>query len=118
LTLLAQARGEEARVEALQEPEAWARAWALAIIHHALGHRPQSDEVLRELIADSAITSAFQIAKVYAVRGEVDSAFDWLERAYAQRDPGLSEVKASPRLRSLHGDPRWRSFLTKMGFDE
>ncbi|MEE8367683.1 MAG: hypothetical protein V3S30_05150 [Thermoanaerobaculia bacterium] len=30
--------------------------------------------------------------------GEVDSAFEWLERAYDQRDAGLSEMKGEPFL--------------------
>jgi hypothetical protein len=39
-----------------------------------------------------------------------------LERAYAQRDSGLGETQSWPLLRKLHGDPRWESFLGKMGF--
>ena len=41
--------------------------------------------------------------------------FEWLERAYAQRDVGLAETKPSPPLRSLHGDPRWYAFLRRWG---
>lgn len=43
--------------------------------------------------------------------------FEWLERAYARRDPGLVGLKVSPHLRSLHGDPRWAAFMNKMGFE-
>jgi hypothetical protein len=49
--------------------------------------------------------------------GEVDRAFEWLERAYSQRDPGLTEMKVSSRFRSLHSDPRWGAFLKKMGLE-
>jgi hypothetical protein len=52
------------------------------------------------------------------MRGEKDRAFEWMERAYAQRDGGLAEMKSSPRLRSLHGDPRWDAFLKKMGLED
>ena len=52
---------------------------------------------------------------MYAARGEADHAFDWLERAYVQRDPGLAEMKPDPLFRSLHADPRWDAFLRKMG---
>ncbi len=117
LTVLAQGRGEEALAEAAREPEEWARFWALAIVHHALGRQAESDAELDVLIAQFAQDSAFQIAEVHGARGEVDRAFEWLERSYAQRDPGLAYVKASPRLRSLHGDPRWGGFLKKMGLE-
>ena len=52
---------------------------------------------------------------MYGARGEVDLALEWLERAYAQRDAGLSEMKSQPLLRSLHSDLRWGAFLRKMG---
>src|SRR3990172_7014460 len=50
--------------------------------------------------------SAFQIAEIYAYQGETDKAFEWLERAYKQRDGGLAEMKGDPLLRSLERDPR------------
>jgi Flp pilus assembly protein TadD len=49
VALLAQAKGEEAVAEALREPHESFRPWALAIIHHALGHRPESDAALDQL---------------------------------------------------------------------
>jgi hypothetical protein len=39
----------------------------------------------------------------------------WLDRAFAQRDGGLSMTKGDPMLRLLHADPRWRPFLQKLG---
>jgi len=115
LNLLAQGRGEEALTEVLREAEEWARLWATAIIHHAAGHRAESDAALQELIAKYQAEGAYQVAEVYAARGEADLAFEWLERAYTQRDSGLSETKTDPRLSFLHADPRWDAFLRKMG---
>jgi hypothetical protein len=59
-----------------------------------------------------------QIAEVHAARGDVDQAFQWHERAFTLHDLGPRGTKVSPRLRSLHGDPRWGAFLKKMGFEE
>ena len=56
--------------------------------------------------------------EVCAARAELDLAIAWLERAYAQRDPGLSEMKTDTLLRPLHNDPRWGAFLRKMGFPD
>jgi hypothetical protein len=47
-------------------------------------------------------------------RGEADRAFEWLERAYAQRDGGLTEMKGNPLLKNLERDPRYAAFLKKM----
>jgi serine/threonine protein kinase/Tfp pilus assembly protein PilF len=116
LTLLAQGRGEEALVEAMREPE-WFRLWALAIVHHALGHGAESEAALRELIEKHSDRAAFQVAEVHAERGEAKAAFEWLERAYAQRDGRLTALRISSHLRSLHGDPRWGAFLKRMGLE-
>jgi hypothetical protein len=104
--------------ETMREPLEWARLRALAILHHVMQHRAESDEALRELIEKHWAESACQIAEVYGARGEADAAFEWLERAYAQRDPGLADVKPSPHLRLLHGDPRWGAFLEKVGLED
>jgi TolB-like protein/class 3 adenylate cyclase/tetratricopeptide (TPR) repeat protein len=89
-----------------------------AVGEHALGHRREADAALRALIAQHADGAAFQIAGAYAYMDEADRAFTWLERADAQRDPGLVEVKAEILLRNLYGDPRWRAFLQKMGLED
>jgi hypothetical protein len=39
----------------------------------------------------------------------------WLERAYSQRDGGLTFVKGDPLLASLERDQRYVAFLKKMG---
>ena len=115
LALLYQGRGEEALAEAAAEPHETFRLLALAIVQHALHAREASDEALRQLIEKYGGTAACQIAEVLAAREELDPAFEWLERSYALRDPGLPEIKGLPMFRPLLGDPRWQAFLKKMG---
>lgn len=116
LNLLAQGRRDEASAEAAREAHDALRLFAHAIIDFTAGRCTESDTALNELIAKFAAEGAFQVAEAYGARGETDLAFKWLERAYAQRDTGLAEVKISPRLHSLRTDPRWDAFLRKMGF--
>ncbi len=116
--LLALGRSDEALAEAQREPEAWARLWALGIIEHSMGHEAESRAALDELIAQHAEESAVQVAEVYAARGDTDAAFEWLERAYTQRDTGMADVKTSRAFHSLRGDPRWREVLKKIGFED
>ena len=89
----------------------------VAMGEHALGHRHGAESALRELVDKHADGAAFQIAGAYACLGDADRAFEWLERADEERDPGLVEVKADLLLRNLYGDPRWRRFLDKMGLE-
>ena len=117
LILAAQGRGEEALAEALREPEETYRLWALGIVHHAMSDRAKSDAALAELTEKYADDAAYQVAEVHGARGEVDAAFTWLDRAYAQRDAGLPDTRTSPHLRGLRGDPRWGVFLKRLGHD-
>jgi tetratricopeptide (TPR) repeat protein len=111
---LAQAHPQEALAEMEREPEPFWRLFGLALAYHALGRKKQSDAALAELVAKYRAGWAFQIADVYAFRGEADPAFEWLERTYAQRDGGLTEMKGNPLLKNLERDPRYAAFLKKM----
>ena len=74
----------------------------------------ESDAALKALKDKFAGDSAYQIAEVHAFRGETDLAFEWLERAHAQRDGGVMGIKGDPLMRGLVGDPRYTAFLRKM----
>jgi serine/threonine protein kinase/Tfp pilus assembly protein PilF len=90
------------------------RLYGIAITEHTLGHAKASQQALDEAIAKHATDSAYQIAEARSWRGEKDSAFEWLERAYGQRDGGLAEAKIDPLLENLRGDPRYEALLRKL----
>src|SRR4029077_16275186 len=92
------------------------RAFLYPIAYYALGREKESDAALSELIAKYHAGGAYQIAQVYAFRNQSDEAFEWLDRAYAQRDSGLIGTKVEPLLKSLHNDPRFAAFLKKLNF--
>ena len=116
LVLIDQGKAEEAREQVTLEPEEFWRIWALAILDHLSGRPAESEANLKRLIEEYSDGSAFQIAEVYAVCEEPDQAFEWLERAIQERDPGITHAKANPRFRNLHQDPRWASVLGTIGF--
>jgi TolB-like protein/DNA-binding winged helix-turn-helix (wHTH) protein len=90
------------------------RMFLYAITYHALGRKKESDAALRELIAKHQAIDPYLIAEVYAFRNQSDEAFEWLDRAYAQRNDGLIHTKVDPLLKSLHNDPRFPSLLKKL----
>ena len=112
---LEQRRPDEALAAFEREQFDRLRVQGLALLHHASGRHDQAQAALDALIEIGAGDSAFQIAEVFACRGDADRAFEWLERAYEQRDPGVSQMQSGPLLRNLHGDPRWPLFLDRMG---
>ena len=91
------------------------RLFGLAVVHHALGQADESDAALVELIEKYEQEYAFNIAFVLAFRGEVDRAFEWLDKAVQYNDPGLSDLHTSYLLTALEDDPRWLPFLESIG---
>ena len=57
---------------------------------------------------------AYQIAEIYSDRGDADRAFQWLNRAYEQRDAGMRNLKIDPLLLPIRDDPRYAELLKKM----
>ena len=109
--LLAKGDTDGAREIANEEPSEIHRLRALAIIAHAQGKRAESEAALAQLIAKYQRQAAYDIASVYAVRGENDHAFQWLEEAV----PDVVLVTVDPALVKLHDDPRWLPLLRKHG---
>lgn len=97
-----------------RSPVEWMRQFGTAIAEHSLGDEAASRRALDQLIASYGEEAAYQVAETYAWRGERDRAFEWLERAYRVRDPGLSELKVDPFLGSLRSDPRYAPLLVKL----
>lgn len=87
----------------------------IAMAEYTLGHASESEQALDQEIATYGQGAGYQIAEAYAWRGEKDKAFEWLDRAYAQHDGGLTFIKADPLLASVQGDHRFAAFLRKMG---
>ena len=107
--------GETALREAQLEPDDGYRRFELAVAQYVVGDRQAADAALADLVAKAREGFAYQIAEVYAVRGEKDKAFEWLQIAFDDRDAGMLSLLADPLMRSLHDDPRYKSFLAKLG---
>jgi hypothetical protein len=80
-----------------------------------MNKRPEADAALARLIDGFAELGPYLIAGVYAFRHENDRAFEWLERAYRERDAGLVGTASDIFFAGLHPDPRWPAFLGKIG---
>ena len=89
----------------------------MARIHALSGNRSQalrSIGALRRLSKTCYVQSNL-IALIYTALGQRDEAFDWLERAYAERDEDLCLLKVDPRFDSLRPDPKFTSLLERVG---
>lgn len=110
-------KGEHAAaLEALlDEPsEVW-RLFGLSLAYHALGRPEESDAALAELSSTYGQDRAYHIAQVHAYRGDVDSAFNWLERAVQDNATSLTYLAVEPMFFNIHADDRWMPLLRRTG---
>lgn len=102
-------------LEAMQMDDSVFGMIGLPLVYHALGQANESDAALEELIEKHEQGWAFNIAYVFAYRGQADRAFEWLDKAVENKDGGLSEIIGEPLFDNIHDDPRWLPFLESIG---
>jgi serine/threonine-protein kinase len=110
-------RGNPGKAVELAEKETnpfW-HTHALALAHFANGDRGKADAALQKLIDENADDCGVQIAQVYALRKEPEKMFQWLERAWTTRDPGVTNLLFDPILRAYKEDPRFIAFAQEIG---
>lgn len=86
----------------------------MALARQVQGDRVAADAALHKLIDNNALSGPFQIAAVYGLRKEPDQMFDWLERAYTERDSGLTQLLVTPFVLTYSTDPRSAALCQKL----
>ena len=91
----------------------------LAHAYSAAGRKAEAEKMLRDLERKANGTAdSFTMARIYAIRGQKDKAFEFLEKAYSDKAfflPG--NLKSDLVLDSLREDPRYESLLRRIGLN-
>ena len=106
---------ETALREAQFEPDESYRRFELALAQYARGDQKAADAALADLIGNNRGLD-YQVAQVYAVRGEKEKAFEWLQIALDNHDTGMLALLVEPLLKSLRDDPRYKTLVAKMNY--
>jgi TolB-like protein/Tfp pilus assembly protein PilF len=96
---------------------------AITSLGHAFaasGNQVEAQRVLAELkeLSRRRYVSPYGIAMIYAALGNKEQAFQWLERAYEERNTELVFLKVDPRADPLRDDPRFQEFVKKVGIPQ
>jgi len=115
--LLLKGELDAALAEIQKEPDEGWRTIGEALMLHAMGRTAEADDLLKKMMSQEefALASAYNIAYVLAFRGDVDGAFEWLDKAHEYHDSGLSQVHEEILFANIHDDARWLSFLERLG---
>jgi adenylate cyclase len=95
---------------------------ALALLCWANALAGRTDEALKLLaerheLSQKTYVAPFPFAAIYTALGEIDEAFDWLEKAIDDRDGLIIHLSVDPGFDLLHSDPRYNALLRKMNLE-
>ena len=95
-------------------PSSW-KDFAMAMALQTGDDRGAADAALQHLIAKNSEGMAYQIAQVFALRRDPDRTFEWLNRAWANRDTGLQFLLVDRFILRYRDDPRFAAFCRQIG---
>jgi len=84
------------------------------------GRTAEAERVLDKLrtLSKQRYVSSYYTAAVYAGMGNTQSALEWLERAYQERDGWICYIQSQPEFDSLRSDPRFQALVGRMNFPQ
>jgi serine/threonine-protein kinase len=97
--------------------------WAAGFLGYAYakaGKIEKAREILAELkeSSEESYIRPSAISLVYYGLGDLEKAFDWLEKAIQERDPVIPWIRQIvPKEDQILSDPRYKAILRKIGLD-
>jgi TolB-like protein/tetratricopeptide (TPR) repeat protein len=85
---------------------------ALAMSGDTVGARKALADL--QLLRQSRYVSALYFAGIYTGLGEKDTALDWLEKAYRERNDRLVYLNVDPMADPLRSEPRFRDLMKRL----
>ena len=87
------------------------RAYALG------GKTAEAHQILADVLGKSerGYVPPYFIAALYVALGDRQNAFQWLDKAYRERDPYLAGIKGDPGVDPLRGDAKFQELSRQMG---
>jgi len=109
-----QQKPDSAMKEVEQESDAFWKRYSQILALTAQEQFDEANFLLQQMMVEDGQHAAYQIAEILAFQGDLDGSFEWLTRAFHQRDGGIKEMLGNYFLSGLHGDPRWAGMLALM----
>ncbi len=94
----------------------------LACAYFLTNQEEKTNPIIEQLKQKAALSSvrspSFYLAMIYSQMGEIDTAYEWLDKAYEDHEVEMFWLKVEPSFEPLRSDPRWQGMLDKVGFPE
>ena len=83
-----------------------------AVGEHEAARAQLTDRVKEVALMDHDIP--YWLASAYAMEGERDEAFNWLEKAIGLGNENLPWFESNPAWKPLHDDPRFKKIMSQV----
>jgi TolB-like protein/Tfp pilus assembly protein PilF len=113
---IAQGRFDDALIEIKQESHEFFNLYGRNFIAFAAGRKTEADSLFVEFLDKYGATDPANVADLYAFRKNYTQAFNWLNKAYHQKDPVLIEALTYTSFKPMYSDSRWIELIEKMNF--
>jgi Flp pilus assembly protein TadD len=92
----------------------------LGFAYAVTGKRDEARRILAKLekLHEQGVVPSGSVAILHGALGESNEAFAWLEKAYEERDPQLTYIKAGRRFEPLRKDPRFEQLVHRVGLPD
>ncbi|HEX8799231.1 MAG TPA: tetratricopeptide repeat protein [Terriglobales bacterium] len=89
----------------------------LGFAYATAGDQEEARNILAKLRAlhERRLVPSGSVAILYGALGDLNEAFVWMEKAYEERDPQLTYLKAGRRFEPLRHDPRFVDLVRRVG---
>jgi TolB-like protein/Tfp pilus assembly protein PilF len=77
--------------------------------------RGAAEAALKNLLDKGASWDPYEVAQIYSMRNDAAKTFEWLEQAWAYRDPYIHNLSNDPFIGRYKGDPRLIAYCQKVG---
>jgi TolB-like protein/tetratricopeptide (TPR) repeat protein len=104
-----------ARRDAAKETDPAYGPWARTLAQQIGPDHHQADAALRDYVAKQGKDQPYLVADLYAFREQPNDMFDWLQRAWTQRDPNFSGLLTDPFVLAYQHDPRFAALCSQAG---
>jgi len=117
LTIIEILRGDAkaAMTAAQQEPPGPWHDFAVTLALQVGGDAAAADAAVKDMMDRYAALAPYQTAEVHGLRNDADKTFEWLNRAWVSRDPGIEYLLTDPLILRFRADPRFAAFCKKAG---
>ena len=106
---------QAALAAAQQEVPGFYRDSAVALALQIGSDRRAASLALATLIEKHGTFANYWIAEVYALRSQANETFEWLDRAWSNRDAAIQYLLFDPFIMKYKDDPRFAAFCRRVG---